>query len=285
VAQFLVLIFKGATYCDDRVDLCVPFADVEDPANPGTRVFDPVNPDYARLDAQLRLLPPMVDLESLTRVEIEALLDAISVLLFPLLSWMIESFPVEVRRLTGSECLSFINTGHQFSVNGDLPANSVDFQTDKERFGSLFAFHATTFKSLFRILHEGFQIPPHRVGTAYGSVYGPGFYSAPQSSEVAFYGHLEHYPGPMEKKPAHQTTLLRSTNVKNLKCLILTEVVVGPDFNIHENERGNMHYRCTNMSHVRPLFVFVYDWEKGANDVNLRGTTVRQEIERALAQR
>jgi poly [ADP-ribose] polymerase 6/8 len=105
-------------------------------------------------------------------------MDKLHPLAYPLLRWIISSNRCHLKKLSKKEQLTEMNTPHQYLLLSSTPKQEKTFQTNKTKYGAIWAFHGSALCNWHAILRKGLKNMSGTKGQVNGAAYGSGVYLA-----------------------------------------------------------------------------------------------------------
>ncbi|KAL8562644.1 hypothetical protein ACOMHN_011216 [Nucella lapillus] len=266
VVDLMITVAKAACFSPRKAIVFKPFPNIVDPDYPGfgrqRLALSEKTKDFKRVCALMKALPPMPDLLSSTPTGLQRSLDEKDRLLYPLLSWIINSNQSQIIKLPKDKQLKKMSTPHQFMLSNP-PAQEKIFQAAKEKYGSCFAFHGSYIENWYSIIRQGLFAAPgnHSEKNEATPVYE--VYLSPLLKVSAQYS-VKNRKLLYAKQPLSDDDepdgFLQDTNIV---CLALCEVIKSGF--LHQDK---MEWCCRYKDHVCVRILFLFEKEQLAFLIN-----------------
>ncbi|CAL1530084.1 unnamed protein product [Lymnaea stagnalis] len=288
VVNLLILLTKAAANSTRWDQILLPYPTVVHPKKLHKLALYEKKKNIEKLRAIFKCMPMMEKLVQHNEKDLRVLLDERHMLCYPLLRWIISSNRSYIVKLPPDQRLSFMTTKHQFWLRNSPPVEDRRFRLNKEKYGSVFAFHGSPIENWHSIVREGLIVASGTHRQLNGAAYGHGIYLSPQLSMSLRYCLVKTEPiKDSNKKKNSKVTSQEALpsdflheDVAHLACITLCEVINCPSLHRHNKEI----WTCENSEFVCTRFFFVYDKLNPVNDstVNITDKHLSKQVEKLL---
>ncbi|BFY98854.1 hypothetical protein BsWGS_01894 [Bradybaena similaris] len=289
VVQLLIYLTRAACESSRKEMIFSPYPTIVDPNNEKELAIHPETKDYNLLNEILGKMPNVPEMLKYDETKLKIILQEKHVLCEPLLRWIISSNRAHIVKLPANKQLSFMGTNLQFLMRISPPLQDREFRKNKEKYGSVFAFHGSPIENWHCIIREGLVNASNTNKMINGHKYGRGIYISPHLGTSIYYcQHFDKITGKpfarIAKKAQGSPTAGFIHGVPdNLVCIALCEVIDCPSLKKFENSVWTMK----ESENVCTRFFFVYDECNASSSASISAMTtspaIRNEIEMTLA--
>ena len=233
-------------------------------------------------------LAKLEDMLNLNSTELKAQLDARDELSYPLLLSLFDSYHSHIVQLPRPVHLSCMKTDHQFFLQSESHSKQAAFDEAKEKYGSIFAFHGSDIGNWHSIIRTGLMNASGTDMMTRGAMHGEGIYVSPKIDISYSFSSSRSIRGPsIPRRSSEKSSFFRYAN-HNLFCMALCEVVTSPAFRKVVTQSYSNKFTVdeiwlvSNPDHIATRFLFVWEDNLSAKDVDTGNPVVNEQILRAM---
>ncbi|CAG5123778.1 unnamed protein product, partial [Candidula unifasciata] len=230
VVNLLIYFTKAAVKSVRNKIIFEPYPTIVHPTNADKLAIHPGEKDYKYLGEILDKMPTVQEMLKYNDGELKEILKEKHELCYPLLRWIISSNRSHIVRLPADKQLTFMGTTHQYLMRNSPPLQDRQFRQNKDKFGSVFAFHGSPIENWHSIIREGLVVASNTRKQLHGCIKGRGIYLSPKLQVSLSYSGLSVKVVPVEEP--RQLRQRKDASVEfigglpeSLACIALCEVI------------------------------------------------------------
>ncbi|BFY98853.1 hypothetical protein BsWGS_01892 [Bradybaena similaris] len=285
VVQLLIYLTKAAARSRRREEIFSPYPTIVHPTYANVLAIEPEKKDFKLLNKILDKIPNVPEILKNDEKQMKIILQAKHELCEPLLRWIISSNRAHIVKLPDNKQLSFMGTHLQFLMRNSPPLQDREFRKNKEKYGSVFAFHGSPIENWHCIIREGLVVATGTKKMINGGAFGRGIYLSPHlGTSIQYCRNLDTGIPAAKKAKIIQDAVnpgFIHGEPQKLVCIALCEVINCPSL-----KKFGSIWTMKESEHVCTRFFFVYDEcnpTSRAYQSTMTTSPIRNEIEMTLA--
>lgn len=168
---------------------------------------------------------------------------------YGLIRWIVTSNRTHLHKLKNNQKIQAMKTEHQYFLMSGTPEKEREFQTLKQKYGTIFAFHGSPAYSWHNILRNGLISMSGTKGQLNGAAHGKGVYLAKDSQTSFGYARF------------HQGWANSQYSCSQLGIMALCEIVNHPNY----KAMPNPYYVIPDEKHIQTRLFFIFNNRTSGN--------------------
>lgn len=223
VVDLLVAMFRAAANSTRSEFVLNPFPLIYDPTNPDV----PVISHYRKHIELTKEALAGINLKHYHEARPGIGIPPIHHLSNPLLQWIVGSNRSHLIRLEEGQQLKCMDTKYQYMLLSAPPEVEEAFSIEKEKKGSVWAFHGSRTENWHCILRSGLRNMSGTKGQLNGAAYGPGVYVSPAASLSMGYSTMFNIGAAAPKNRGGSED--KGLDESGFNCMAICEIIKGAE--------------------------------------------------------